>query len=119
MKGSTELEKKTIIRPVKFDYFQLVCVESDGNGNTKELNFDFIQWMNQAKHQLLCGDDTVPNFRKAGGAAASKPVSKANLWAGNNNKKLKIIFFINFLYMILFLIILICNIYCSGLISLC
>jgi len=38
---------------------------------------DFIQWMNQAKHQLLCGDDTVPNFRKAGGYKMNSAYTKA------------------------------------------
>ena len=62
MKGSTELEKKTIIRPVKFDYFQLVCVESDGNGNTKELNFDFIQWMNLMNNIIDIEDRTIRHY---------------------------------------------------------
>ena len=62
MKGSTELEKKTIIRPVKFDYFQLVCVEADGNGNTKELNFDFIQWMNLMNNIIDTEHRTIRHY---------------------------------------------------------
>lgn len=39
-------KEKMINRNVRFDYFQLYCIEKNEEGKKKEKLFDFIQWMN-------------------------------------------------------------------------